>query len=107
MTISPTKYDLVINLKTPVDYPRTTVITDSPHVRMTLVRTGGFLSIFPASALRFPAERPKINQLPVQPPLACVPVDIVTLKNRTLGLVARLFIDSARDVAKPLMRSRV
>jgi DNA-binding transcriptional LysR family regulator len=60
-----------------LNYPRTTVITDSPHVRMTLVSTGGFLSIFPASALRFPADHPKINQLPVQPPLACVPVGII------------------------------
>jgi hypothetical protein len=30
------------------------------------------------------------------------PVEIVTLKNRTLSPVARLFIDGAREVAKPL-----
>jgi hypothetical protein len=29
-----------------------------------------------------------------------VPIGIVTLKNRTLGPTARLFIEHARDVAK-------
>jgi hypothetical protein len=40
--------------------------------------------------------------LPVELPLVRVPVGIVTLKNRTLGPVARLFIEHAREVAKPL-----
>jgi len=31
-----------------------------------------------------------------------VPVGIVTLKNRTLSPVAQLFIEHAREVAKPL-----
>jgi DNA-binding transcriptional LysR family regulator len=37
-----------------LDYPRTTVVTDSPQVRMSLLATGRFLTIFPAYALRFP-----------------------------------------------------
>jgi hypothetical protein len=35
-----------------------------------------------------------------------MPIGIVTLKNRTLSPASRLFIDSAREVAKPLMRGR-
>jgi len=35
-----------------------------------------------------------------------VPVGIVTLKNRTLSPVARLFIALARDVAKPLAKRK-
>jgi DNA-binding transcriptional LysR family regulator len=89
-----------------LDYPRATVFSDSPHVRMTLVDSGRFLSIFPGSALRFAANRSRINALPIQPPLARVPVGIVTLKNRTLGPVARLFIDHARELAKPLAKLR-
>jgi hypothetical protein len=34
-----------------------------------------------------------------------VPVGIVTLKKRTLSRVAQLFIDGAREVAKPLAKS--
>jgi DNA-binding transcriptional LysR family regulator len=85
-----------------LDFPRSTVVSDSPHVRMSLLATGRFLSIFPASALRFPAKRQEVRVLPVELPLARMPVGIVTLKNRTLGAVARLFIEHAREVAKPL-----
>jgi DNA-binding transcriptional LysR family regulator len=89
-----------------LDYPPTTVVSDSPHVRMSLLATGRFLSIFPASALRFPASRPEVRILPVELPLARMPVGIVTLKNRTLGPVARLFIEHVREVAKPLAKRK-
>ena len=84
------------------DYPRTTVVSDSPHVRLGLVAGGRFLSIFAASALRFPAPRPDIKILPVELPLARMPIGVVTLRNRVLSPVARLFVEMARDVAKPL-----
>src|SRR5262249_50088762 len=35
-----------------LDHPRVTVVTDSPEVRMSLLATGRFLTIVPASALR-------------------------------------------------------
>jgi DNA-binding transcriptional LysR family regulator len=89
-----------------LDYPHTTVVSDSAHVRMSLLASGRFLSIFPASALRFPARHPEVRVLPVELPLARVPVGIVTLKNRTLGPVARLFIEHAREVAKPLAKRK-
>jgi DNA-binding transcriptional LysR family regulator len=83
-----------------LDYPRTTVVALPPDVRVSLLATGNFLSIFPTSALRFPAKRPELKVLPVNLPMARGPNGIVTLKNRTLGPVAQLFIDSAREVAK-------
>ena len=85
-----------------LDYPRTTVFSDSPHVRLSLVSTGRFLSIFPASVLRFSADHAGLKALRVQPPLPSVPVGIFTLKNRLLGAAARLFIDQAREAAKLL-----
>ena len=89
-----------------LDYPRTTVVTDSPEVRTSLLATGRFVTIFPASALRFPARRPEIKVLPVQLPMARLPNGIVTLKNRALSPVAQLFIDCAREVAKPLAKRK-
>src|SRR5262249_9055041 len=80
-------------------YPRTTVITDSPHARMSLLATGRFVTILPASALKFPATRAQIKALPVHLPRARVPSGIVTLKTRALSPVAQLFIDCAREVA--------
>ena len=46
-----------------LNYPRITVFSDSPHVRMSLLATGRFLSMFPASALRFPEKRPEVRRL--------------------------------------------
>jgi DNA-binding transcriptional LysR family regulator len=89
-----------------LDYPRATVVTGSPEVRTRLLATGRFLSIFPASALRFPTRLPEIKILPVELPTAPVPTAIVTLKNRTLSPVARLFIEHAREVAKPLAKGK-
>ena len=87
-----------------LDYPRTTVITDSPQVRISLLATGRFVTIFPASAIRFPNPRPEIKALPVELPVARLANGIVTLKNRTLSPVAQLFIECAREVAKPLAK---
>jgi DNA-binding transcriptional LysR family regulator len=85
-----------------LDYPRTTVVTDSPQVRVSLLATGRFVTILPASALRFPAGHPEINVLPVRLPTAHLENGIITLRGRTLSPVAQLFIDCAREVAKPL-----
>ena len=89
-----------------LDYPRTTVVADSPEVRISLLATGRFLTIFPASVLRFPTRRSEIKVLPVELPMARVPNGIVTLKNRTLSPVARLFIEHAREVAKTLAKKK-
>jgi DNA-binding transcriptional LysR family regulator len=87
-----------------LDYPRTTVVTDSPEVRISLLATGHFVTIFPASVLRFPTMRPEIKVLPVELPMAHAQNAIVTLKNRPLSPVAQLFIDCAREDAKPMTK---
>jgi DNA-binding transcriptional LysR family regulator len=89
-----------------LDYPRSTVVTDSPQVRMSLLATGRFLTIFPASGLTFPTGCLELKVLPVELPMTRVPVGIVILKNRTLSPVAQLFIDCARAVAKPLAKRK-
>jgi DNA-binding transcriptional LysR family regulator len=89
-----------------LDYPRTIVVTESPQVRFNLPATGPFLTMFSAAALRFPARSREIKVLPVEVPMAPLPNGIITLKNRTLGPVARLFIEHAREVAKPLAKKK-
>lgn len=89
-----------------LDYPRTTVVTESSEVRTSLLTTGRFVTIFPASALKFAARRREIKALPVELPMAPLPNGIVTLKNRALSPVAQLFIDCAREVAKPLAMTK-
>lgn len=88
-------------------YPRATVVTDSPHMRISLLATGRFVTIFPASVLRMSAKHADLKVLPVELPMARQPNGIVTLKNRTLNPVARLFIDCAHDAAKELAAKRL
>jgi DNA-binding transcriptional LysR family regulator len=90
---------------TGLSYPHATVLTGA-EVRMSLLTTGRFLTIVPASALRFPTKRPEIKVLPVELPEPHVPTGIVTLKNRALSPVARLFIEHAREVAKQLAKGK-
>lgn len=89
-----------------LDYPRTIVVTESPQARFNLPATGSYLTMLSASALRFSTRRMQIKALPVQLPMAPVPNGIVTLKNRTLSSVARLFIKHAREVAKLLAKPK-
>jgi DNA-binding transcriptional LysR family regulator len=56
--------------------------------------------------LRFHTKRAELKVLPVELQLSRVPVGIVTLRNRTLSPVAKLFIQHAREVAKPLTRGK-
>jgi DNA-binding transcriptional LysR family regulator len=89
-----------------LDYPRTTVVADSPEVRISLLATGRLVTIFPASILRFPTLRSEIKVLPVELPMARVQNVIVTLKKRALSPVAQLFIDGAREDAKTLAKRK-
>jgi DNA-binding transcriptional LysR family regulator len=91
--------------KSKCEYPRNAVVTDSPHVRMSLLVTGRFFTIFPAYATRFSTSNPQIKVLPVELPHARVSIGIVTLKNRTLTSAAKLFLEHAREVAKVLVKA--
>ena len=90
-----------------LNYPRTTVVVDSPEVRISLLATGRFVTIFPTSILRFPTLRSEVKILPVVLPMAHVKNVIVTLKNRPPSPVAQLFIDCAREDAKPLAKRKL
>jgi len=67
-----------------------------------LLPRGPFLAAFPASLLRFGANIPRLKVLPVNLPIPPWPVGAMTLKNRMLTPVAKLFIHCAREVVRPL-----
>lgn len=52
------------------------------------------------------SKRPGIKVLPVKLQHTRAPVGIITLKNRTLSPVAQLFLETAREVARPLARRK-
>jgi DNA-binding transcriptional LysR family regulator len=89
-----------------LDYPRATLVSNSVEVRLSLVAAGRFLTMAPSSLSRFRTGRGELKVLPVELPLAIGPVGIVTLKNRTLSPVAKLFIQHAHQAAKPLAKRK-
>ena len=82
--------------------PRVAVTTTTAHLLFQLLETGRFVGHFGEGLLYFFANRFAVRKLPIELPLAPFTVAIVTLKNRTISPLAQLFIDCAREVAKPL-----
>src|SRR5262245_19349365 len=89
-----------------LDRPRAAVVALTLEMRANLLKTGRYLSIFPEFWLQLPDPHPFIRKLPIELPIASGPIGIVTLKNRALSPVAQLFIEAAREVAKPLARRK-
>jgi DNA-binding transcriptional LysR family regulator len=86
--------------------PKRIVVSDSIHLRSSLLATGRYLSILPKSMLRFGPKPLTVKTLSIAPLVETLPYEILTLKNRMLSPVAKLFIDCARDVARPLVKTR-
>jgi DNA-binding transcriptional LysR family regulator len=82
------------------------VVSNSLAVRIRLVVAKGFLTILPGSMLHFGADRLPVRALPITLPMKSQPIEIVTLRNRTLSPVARTFIECLRTAAKPLAKGR-
>jgi DNA-binding transcriptional LysR family regulator len=87
--------------------PNINIVSFSMYLRNTLLASGRYVALLPGSVLRFSAERFALRALPIRLPPAHAPIAIVTLKHRTLSPVARLFVECAREVAKPLAKSLV
>ena len=87
-----------------MEVPRKGVATGSIHLLSALLASEPFLIILPSSVLRFGPNLPKLKVLPVELPIPPWPVGIMTLKNRAVTPVVRLFVEGAREVVKPLAR---
>lgn len=89
------------------DPPRRAVTATQPDVRMRLLASGRFLTIFPTSVLAMSQKRSDIKVLPVTPALPHVRIGLGTLKHRMLNPVTELVIQHIRALAKPLTRSTI
>jgi DNA-binding transcriptional LysR family regulator len=83
-----------------LDFPRNGVTAHSNQMQTALVATGRFLTILPATMVRFSAERLQFKVLPVKLAIQPWPIGIVTQKGRLLSPIAQVFIDCARAIAK-------
>jgi DNA-binding transcriptional LysR family regulator len=84
--------------------PRPQVISNSMSVRIGLVETGRFLTMVASSMLRFGAAGRRLKILPTRTKIR--PVDIITVKNRTLNPIATLFVKELQALATPLAKGK-
>jgi DNA-binding transcriptional LysR family regulator len=85
--------------------PRAHVISFSVPLQHHLIATGRFLTMLPVSMVHFGKHLP-LKILRIEAPVPRRPIGIVTLKNRTLSALARLFVDSAGEIAKSLAKRK-
>ena len=80
------------------------VLTFSIPLHQHLLSTGRFLTTLPLSMVVHNQHLP-LRLLSVKFPAVSRPIAIVTLKNRILKPLSRLFIDCAHSLAEPLVRN--
>jgi DNA-binding transcriptional LysR family regulator len=83
-----------------VDMPRAPITTLSIHLYCQLAASGRFVSVLPISVLRFGGHDRALKMLPIKLPTQPRPVGIVTLKNRTLSPIAKIFIECVHRTLK-------
>jgi len=79
--------------------PRERVTSGTLHMQHHLLATGRFLTVTASSVLRYNAKEWSLKALPVDLRVKPRPHAIVTLKNRTVSPVVKLFIDELKTVA--------
>ncbi|MGH6672212.1 MAG: LysR family transcriptional regulator [Xanthobacteraceae bacterium] len=86
--------------------PRHTVeATSSFTLRSELLATQRFFTVTTRFSLMLPRKNPELTALPIDLRGAPQPIGIVTLKKRSLGPAAQLFIEHVRKLTKPLSKS--
>ena len=86
--------------------PRLTVAAPSIALRDELLATGRFLTVVVGFSLLLPRKHSGLKALPVKLRDIRQPVGITTLKNRSLSPAAQMFIESVRELVKPLVIGR-
>jgi DNA-binding transcriptional LysR family regulator len=87
-----------------LEMPRRGAVCAAMPMHAALVANGPYLTTLPASLVRFGGNHLQVKVLPIKVPVPPTPVGVTALKRRTINPVAQLFIDHAREVAKPLAR---
>jgi DNA-binding transcriptional LysR family regulator len=86
--------------------PQNGIVANSTPLHIAMLSAGPFLTMLPRSLIWFAAKQLGIKQLPIELPVRPPPVGIVTLKGRTASPVAKLFVECAREVSRPLAGQR-
>jgi DNA-binding transcriptional LysR family regulator len=88
-----------------LEEPSAQMVSFSLPLHHHLLATGQFITMLPASMLRFGKHLP-LKVLSVDMPAIPYPTGIGTLQNRTLSPLAQIFSDCARKVAGTMAKAR-
>ena len=85
-----------------LEMPKVCLTTFSVHLRNDLLAAGPFITAYPRSFMTVNGDRFSLKVLPVDLPVRPWPIEIMTLKNRTLNPVVLCFIDHLRAFANSM-----
>ena len=85
--------------------PKPVVKTIAIQLTVSLIASGEFVGILPASVAALSAHRTTLRALPLKSAGPRISAEIVFLKNRTLSPAVEAFINCAREVTKSLVRA--
>jgi DNA-binding transcriptional LysR family regulator len=87
-----------------LEVPRTTVSTPSTYALNMLVANGPFLTVLPGATLRLPEKHPLLTAIAVDMRMTRNPICLISLKERSLSPVAKLFAEEASAVSKAMTK---
>lgn len=85
--------------------PNVSVTCATMQLQSALAETGHFLTVVPASYLRFRSDKDALRIVPVDLQVSVPPIGLATLKHRMVSPATKLFIEGVRAVAKEFMLS--
>jgi DNA-binding transcriptional LysR family regulator len=83
--------------------PNVCVTCPSMQLQSALAETGRFLTVVPASYMRFRSDKDSLRIVPVDLQLSVPPIALATLKHRMVSPATKRFIECVRAVAKEFM----
>jgi DNA-binding transcriptional LysR family regulator len=83
--------------------PQPSISTLAAQLTVTLIASGRFVGLLPSSVAHF-NERVGLQILPLKLPDVRIAARLVTVKGRTLNPSAKLFIECAREVVRPIAK---
>lgn len=85
-----------------LEAPRATILSNSLHLRNSLLATGRYLTLVPASALVFGPRNGPLRRLAAELPRWHKPTGLFTLKDRMLSPAAEAFVGCVRDLSQAM-----
>ena len=86
--------------------PQVVVSSSSLNIRYALLATGRYVTMIPDSVLHYGAPRGGIRILPIRLPRWHVPTSVITLRDRSLSPLAKLYIDTLHELARPFRNAK-